>query len=366
MTSPAPSPAHPGAAAPSGAEASLLGLLNVVLRYRVMIALLALAVGILWALIAFITPRTYTSTMAFMPSKRSAGQNLPGVVAQLGLNLGGMEGTASPEFYVELARSRPILKAVAEDTFAFRNDAGAMVRGTLADVYRIEHARPELAREDAIRYLRRDLSTGSDMKTGIVTVAVKAQQPAVAEQVADRLLQEIHEFNARSRQEQAAADRRFAEARLAEIEAQLRNAEDRVQRFREVNRDTRAPRLAMQLDRLERDVTMQQSMYNSVAQNYAQAKIDELRDTPVIMTIQEPETPVLPDKRGMVMKLLVGLVLGAMLGVILAFILDYFRRSRSAVPRDFEEFSELRRAAVGDLLHPWRPVQRAFTGKRRA
>lgn len=360
---------HPaGASAPAGPEArnpSLLGLLNVVLRHRVMIALLALTLGAVWVTLALIAPRTHTSVASFVPQDRAAGGNLPGVVAQLGLNIGGGGGgTASPDFYVDLVTARPVMLAVAAETLSYRNEAGQPVQGTLADFYEIREATPALSREYAIRRLKQDIGAGASIKTGVITVRVRATQPEVAFQIADKVLAEVHEYNLNSRQRQAAADRRFAEQRLQDLEVSLRRAEDRLQSFLELNRNPQAPRLAMQLDRLRRDVSMQQSLYTALAQNYGQSKIEEVRDTPVIATVETPEVPVLPDKRGLPVKLLVGLLLGTLLGTVLAFIKDYFSRTRSAAPDDFQEFARLRRAAVDDMLHPWRPLGRAVRSRR--
>jgi uncharacterized protein involved in exopolysaccharide biosynthesis len=354
-------PAH---ARTGGRNASLLGLLNVVLRQRLLIAMLALLVGGLWVTLALLAPRTWTSTVAFMPQGRAGGANLPGVVAQLGINLGAAEGTASPEFYVDLVGSRRILLPVVQDTFEFRDGDGTLVRGDLARFYEIEADRPELAREDAIKRLARDVSAGSNIKTGVITVNVTAEQPAMAHQIAERVLTEVHEYNLTSRQRQAAADRRFTEERLQQLELELRAAEDRLQGFLQANRNPQAPRLVMQLERLQRDVAMQQAVYTAMAQTYNQARIEELRDTPVIATVQAPETPVLPDKRGLPVKLLIGLLLGATLGIVIAFTRDYFRRSREADPDEFQEFAHLRRATVDDVLHPWRPLGRAVRRRR--
>lgn len=351
-------PSVPVTAESDVAGPSFLGLVNVMLRHRVLIVTLALSFGAVWVALALASPRTHTSTTSFVPQGRSAGSNLPGFAAQLGLNLGSSEGTSSPDFYVDLVSARPVMLAVVQDTITFADDAGRPVRGTLADFYGIEETRPELAREYAIRRLRQDVAAGSNIKTGVITVRVTATQPEVAYQVADKILTEVHEYNLESRQRQAAADRRFAEERLEALQVALRTAEDRLQAFLELNRNAQAPRLAMQLDRLRRDVDMQQGLYSALAQNYGQAKIEELRDTPVIATVEVPEVPVLPDKRGLPVKLAIGLLLGALLGTILAFIQDYFGRTRDAAPDDFDEFVRLRRAAVDDALHPWRPLGR--------
>jgi hypothetical protein len=48
------------------------------------------------------------------------------------------------------------------------------------------------------------------------------------------------------------------------------------------------------------------------------------------------------------------------LGCRLAFVLDRMARNRALQTDDFIEFAALRREAMTDLIHPWRPVARLF------
>jgi uncharacterized protein involved in exopolysaccharide biosynthesis len=93
---------------------------------------------------------------------------------------------------------------------------------------------------------------------------------------------------------------------------------------------------------------------SSLAQNYEQARIDEVRDIPVITIVEEPEAPALPDPRMLLLRGILALVAGALLGSLLAFFLAFVRASRSDTADELDEFRQLKRATARDIRRPWR------------
>jgi uncharacterized protein involved in exopolysaccharide biosynthesis len=163
------------------------------------------------------------------------------------------------------------------------------------------------------------------------------------------------------RQSQASAERKFTEARLAEGAEELRIAENRLQGFLQGNREFGgSPALGFERDRLNREVAMRQQIYTSLAQAYEQAKIDEVRESPVITVLNPPIEPARPDPRGLVSRGLAGIVLGGMLGIFFALLRTYLARTRELDPDDFGEFAELSRQTLDDLKRPWKPAARLF------
>jgi uncharacterized protein involved in exopolysaccharide biosynthesis len=176
--------------------------------------------------------------------------------------------------------------------------------------------------------------------------------------VAGRVVALINEFNLERRQSQAAAEREFTFRRLEEVRGDLRQAENRFEAFLERNRGFDSPSLLFEQDRLRRAVSLQQQLFTTLAQAYEQAKIDEVRDTPVITVIEAPETPIRPEPRGTVRKVVLAALGGTLLGLALAFGLDFTRRVEDDGSPEYAEFQKLKRAAVDDLTHPWRPLVR--------
>ena len=111
---------------------------------------------------------------------------------------------------------------------------------------------------------------------------------------------------------------------------------------------------------------MRNQIYTTMLSAYEQARIEEVRNLPVITVLESPELPIDPNPRGGARKTAIGLLLGFVLGCILAFLRDRFVRTRATGSDEFLEFAALKREAIGDITHPWRPLTRAIGSRRRA
>ncbi len=345
---------------------SVLGLANLLLRHRKMLAACALIGATLLSGITLLSPRTYTSGSGFMPQTRSAASSLSGLAATLGFTLPSTESGQTPSFYADLVESRSILGAVVDSTFEYQTPEGP-VRGNLVEIYGSEGETPALRRDAAMRRLADEVEATTVQKTGVVNLEVTAEHPDLARQINQRVIDLVNQFNLRTRQSQAGKEREFTESRLDEVRDELRAVEDRLQRFLQRNRDyTNSPELTFQVERLQREVTMRQEVFTTLAQAYEQAKIEEVRDTPVITVVQPPELPVRPDSRWLVVKALLGLFLGLLLGAAIAVWKSYTVNSERLGSSEAAEFALLRRQAMGDLSRPWRSMARALGLARRA
>lgn len=374
MTTPRPRSTEPLAVAvepirpeapPEKDELSVISIINSVLRHRWLIVALVLLGGLYLGYKSMKEPRLYTTEAQFMP-KGSRGQSqIQGLAQQFGIAVGGGDAGASPQFYMDLLESRPLLAAVANRQYRVRTDKG-IVTGNLAGIYGIRNRNPAIVKSSVVNALKGQVDENTSLKTGVITVSVHAKYPELAVQIAQGLLDQVNAFNLNRRQESASAEREFIERRLAEAQAQLSQAEDNLQGFLQENRDFRSsPSLQLEFDRLNRSVSSRQALYNSLATSYENAKIEEVRDLPVISILETPEMPIMPDPHGGKRKVILGMLVGLVAGIVLAFVLDRLAANRNLRSDELEEFAALKREAVGDLTHPWRIVTRSLASRKR-
>lgn len=351
-------PADPRAAEDAGASDnrrpggeggfSPLELVNVLLRHRRAI----IAFGVLVPLVSIgfilLRPRSFTSTASFMPqqSQRAGASQLAALAGQFGFNIPTGEAGQSPEFYADLVVSREVLGAVADDTFSVADTLGPFGRGEvtggLATLLEIEQRAPEpIRRVKVIEWLRENaLSVSIGQETGVVRLSVQTRWPELSARIAARLIDLVNQFNLETRQTQAAAERRFIEERMAQARDELRTAEKRLEAFLRNNRQFQnSPELLFENERLERQVNMRQQVFTSLAEAYEQARISEVRNTPVITVVEPAQVPVQPDPRGVVATAALAGALGLGLGALVAFGLEYVDRRRG---EDADEYSEFR------------------------
>lgn len=345
---------------PPPQDISVLSLFNTILRYRFMIVLLALALGFYAGWNSWRSPRTYTAEAQFMPKGGGGQSQLSGIAAQFGINVAGGGGAQSTQFYLDLLESRPLLSPVADKAYTIRGDSG-VVSGDLVRIFNIKHPRAAVRRVRVVNLLKSAVSSTASVKTGVITVSVTSRSPELAQQIARNILDQLNVYNLARRQEQAAAERGFVEQRVAEAQARLTQAESELGYFLDTNRQYRtSPQLTLEFGRLQRAMDMRQTIYTGLLQAFEQARIEEMRDLPVITVVEPPELPLSPNRRGGGRKAALGVLVGLFLGVVLAFLRARFLINRAAQTDDFIEFTALRKEALGDITHPWRPVARLF------
>lgn len=292
-----------------------------VLRANVrMIAILAIGAPMLAAIIVLLTPRTWTSTASFYPENRRSAGGLNSLAQQYGISLPGMgnDPGQSLQFYIELLRSREILSRVLTDTLAYASTGTS--RRPLLDLLDLPDGTPAERLDEGVIKLRGMIRTAPNLTTGIVKVAVTTKSPTLSQAVSQRLLDLVNDFNLQKRQSQGASERRFAERRLAEMADSLRAAELRVQEFEQRNVQYQtSPTLRMQHQRLMNNLAAKQTLHTALAQSYEQARIEEVRDTPVITLLEQPVVPVRPDSRRGLQKMTFAFVIAVMLGIVYAF-----------------------------------------------
>jgi uncharacterized protein involved in exopolysaccharide biosynthesis len=359
--------ANPGKGTPSGdAEISMLQLMSVLLKRRYTVILSTFGVAVLVVAYTLLTfEARYTSRSSFIPQAAGRGgvDGLEVVAGQLGIRVPTEGGSESPQFYAELLRSQEILRHLLVDTFTVNHARGgeAGVRsGTLLDLLQVEVENEGLRHEAGLRWLGNVVSASVSRETSVVSFTVTTPWPNVSRDIAARLLELVNEFNLRTRQSQAAAERAFVEERLVEARKELTGAEDELKRFLENNRQFRnSPDLLFEHDRLQRQVSTRQQVFTSLSQSYEQSRIAQVRDTPLITVVEPPREPVSRNPRGLARRGLMGIVLGGIIGIFIAFGREVMDRSRADGGPGYQAFHEV----WADTLDDVRRILRRFPGR---
>jgi uncharacterized protein involved in exopolysaccharide biosynthesis len=270
---------------------------------------------------------TFTSRTSFVPQSRRSSSMAAGFAAQLGLALPGQDQTQSPNFYADLATSNLVLGAVADSGVT---DA-ARRRVPLAAFFELPDDAPAVTRARIVSSLRAHVATNVVQKTGLVEITAKTKDPAVSASILQQILAELERFNQDARRSQASAERKFTERRFDETRAELNAAEQRQVQFLQRNRDfENSPVLRFEADRLQRDVQLKQQVFQTLSSALEQARIDEVRDTPVLSIIEPPAPPPIRDARRLPLKMLGALAFALFVAgsvAVVAVLRDDLRRA---------------------------------------
>ncbi len=297
-------------------------------RHRGITIVLPILVAIISGATALTSPRQYTGNAAFIPvgSQRpvsQAGQ----VASQLGLAIGG--GGDQGALYLELLRLRDVLiltlhqAAFPEIPSRSKTVAQAWFQdGTAGDHVKTLRSRIKVALEGA---------------TGIIRVQVTMPDSVAAESITRALLRSVDEFNSERRRSQAVNEREFVQLQTGLARDSLHNAEGNLTDFLLHNRRyAEAPELNAREVSLEREATMRQQIYSSLAHQLISMRIEEVRATPVISILETPDGNVRARSRGTLVRAL----LGWFVATVFALVFVLGRRAirlQNGRP-DFEEF----------------------------
>ena len=368
----ASSPRVPRAAAAAADEPTLsvFQVANLLIRSRYLLLILPLLFGVAAIMKSLSQPRQYRASASFVPNgTESTGPQLSSIAAQLGFSVASGQPGQSPQFYGDLVLTRDILRDAVLTEYPM--PAGdPRRRANLIHFFKLDEpgagagspGRTPL--DGAIEALRGAVGTHVAIETGIVEVNVTTESPGVSEAILRRLIVLTQEFDLVKRRTQASARRRFAEGRLNESRAELRQAEESLDYFMSHNRNFEgSPRLLLEQGRLSQEVALRRQVYTGILQTYETARIDEVRNTPVITVLETPEKSAMPQGRGTVTRAIVAGVLGVILAVFIALLRETARTARLTRDAEFEEFLTLRSAFAHDFrrLVPFR--RRSHNGR---
>ena len=292
---------YSAAAAPPD-ELSLVDVVTPLVRRWRLLVLAPLVAALLTLAAVAVWPPQYSARLVFTPEKSSGGGLLDKALGGLGVlgSIAGASGLAgslsegpSPDFYAGVLTSRELLEATLASRFA--RPEGGSDTATLLELMRPRGSTPARRLGNARRKLAKRVTISVDRKAGMVTLAVSLHDARLSADVANRMVQLLERFNLERRQSSSREQRRFAERRLAVAQGELRRAEEAHTRFLLANRRyVGSPLLAAEGERLERDVRSRQEVVTGLMNAFEEARIAEVRDTPMI-TIIDRAAP--PDRR---------------------------------------------------------------------
>jgi tyrosine-protein kinase Etk/Wzc len=264
-------------------EINLAEYLDVIWRYRLMIAILCVLAPAITGAWMLTRPRSYSSSATIVPplgtlQKQSALTG--GGLGRMGSSmLRSVIDTGSlGDMYVEILNSRVVADAIIERFDLARASTGP---GAQLD------ARMQLGGNSKIEM----------SKNGTVKITVTDGDPNRCAAIANAYVEELDKQNKRLSVGEATSRRIFLENELRETEAKL----SRIDSIR------------------FRDAKVQEEVYQMLVQECELAKIEEARSMPTIQVLDRAMVPECPMGRGTVRRSLIAMIGAFMVGTILAF-----------------------------------------------
>ncbi|HEU5207803.1 MAG TPA: hypothetical protein VFU06_00215 [Longimicrobiales bacterium] len=326
----------------SSEHVSFAGLAAVLLRYLPTAVWVGAGCALLLLVVAILGGKTYVARSTLKPAAGSqANSSMMAMASQLGLPFGMSADVGSLALYEEVLRSRRVLIEALQTEYTFK-DGDRTIQRTLAEVYA---GRPVTAdnANDLIKRLRDEVRIHLNDAAGTITIETVAELPLLAEVVNVRLLELLNEFNLNYRQSRARAEREFLETRTRAQAERLAAAEEALQRFLTSNRNFgESSELGFEYQRLQRAVAFHQQIYLSLSQSLEQARLDEVRNTDVIVVVDNPEGSAMESGGGVLRAVIAGFA-GTIVVLLAGLLVENFRRERVYAPSEYRTMVEMRK-----------------------
>ena len=303
---------------------SLVVFAVVLLRWWRVVVGAGILGGLLGLTLGLTAGQVYKSEATFIPQGAQDVGALAGLGAQFGIRLPSGGGNAwGPPVYVALLRSPTLLTPIATDTFPITEENR---RAALMDLLKIQGPSEPVRAMYTVMRLQQIVRVDEDRRLNAVRISVTTDWPSLSYELVTRLVEAVNQFNLQTRRSQASAERQSADAQAATAERALREAEDRLQVFLQENRGglSATPRLQFTRDRLQKDVDLKEQVYSSLLQSREEARLREVRDTPVITILEAPRLAVVREPRRSVRKAVMFGLAWTALAIVAVFVFEGF------------------------------------------
>ena len=329
-------------------EIDLLALLKTVFVARRFVIKTTILFAVLGIILAVVSPTKYTASSTFVPqlSEGQTNSSLGGLASLAGINLSAIMGSQpqeiSPSLYPQIAESVPyrlaLLDATVESNTSFRDyiltQSGGVAILPLLKKYTIglpglllnkqtdnnENLDTSLFQiteqdKDLFEFLAQVVSIQVDDQEGLVSISVELADRMVAAQLAqaatDLLQSNIIAFKSQS----ARNNLDFIESQFESKRQEFEQIQDSIAVFKDQNLNITSSLYQNQLTRLESQFTVTSSVFQELAGQVEQAKIQVNKDTPIFTIIEPVSVPLERSKPKRTMMVIVWTFLGGLFSV---------------------------------------------------
>ena len=246
----------------------------------------------------FLTKPYFKSTVTILPeygSKHSSMLNqFSGLASIVGVNV----GEASPtEIYQKLISSETVLHNVIYDKYLTQRFPDSVNLIKYFEI-KVKEEDPGLKKRKEF-LLTYDILVKSIIRayvermTKILDVTVTMPEAELSADVVNNLVKSLDRYVRTQRKSYATEQSFYLEKRTKQIKDSLNIAENALKNFREQNRITsQSPNLLLEQSRLMRNVEILQTVYIELTKQLEVAKIDEIKDAPVLNVEEYAKSPV--------------------------------------------------------------------------
>ncbi len=267
-----------------------------------------LSVAILTLVILFfIVSPYYESDVTILPEYGNKNNSL-GQIGDLAALAGVKVGEGAPtEIYQVLITSESVLEPVIYKKYSTEEYKDSVNLIQYFEIKPDNSLSPGLRKRKMFlkaykKLCEGNITTDLDRITKVLDVKVTMPESDLSALVANNIVESLDYYIRTKRKSYASEQRFYIEKRLLQVKDSLSSAENKLKNFREENRLVASPALLLEQARLLRNVDIMQAVYIELNKQLEIAKIDEIKETPVLNVKELAKDPIIKagPKRGII------------------------------------------------------------------
>lgn len=346
-------------------EIDLLELARTFWNGRSTILKTMLVAGILGVIIAMLSPKEYTATTTIVPQTSSSTSKLGGLsslAAMAGFNLDNASSgdVLSPTVYPEIVSSVPFQMDLMNIPFSFAEVnhpvslyeyyaeiskpgvisligkytiglPGVIISAIKGDSEQktISENKGPIAltnkQESVRKMIASQVTLNLDAKQGFITLQAAFPEALLSAQVADQARELLQKYITRFKIEKASDKLSFIEQRYEEKKKEFEKAQSRLAYFNDQNKNVTSAVARTTEERMQGEYTIAMNVYNELAKQLEQAKIQVKEETPVFSILEPAMVPREKSKPKKPMIVFIWLFLGGIVGTGMVFGKEYMK-----------------------------------------
>ena len=208
----------------------------------------------------YIAEKTYISdSKLFVYGESSSVSELKSLALEYGVSLPGSGGQqanfSSPELFVNLTKSKTVLKSLAHQSFPTTDGDSKslkehLLKNSLSSIF--SNKEREMSEGDLLIALNKKVSISLDRRSGIITLSTAMKDPLLAQATNASLIDLVNTRFTDIKRLQTKHKRQFVESRISELDLELMESERKIKKFKEINRSIKtSPQLTLELNILK-------------------------------------------------------------------------------------------------------------------
>tara|TARA_B000000475_G_scaffold44558_2_gene33535 strand:- start:14177 stop:15352 length:1176 start_codon:yes stop_codon:yes gene_type:complete len=272
---------------------------KIIFKDRLFIFKWMLFLGFLGALASLQLTNYYSAGISLFPADNTSSgtDQLQSLALTAGINIGRSDQNYN---ITDVAKSRRIAEKVIVNKWENTVDGNQNLinywnfeeKGYLSKLFKTTVS-DENTLNSAIEKYFSLLSVNEDRRTGLIQVNIEMESPFLAAEIANFIGSQIQIYIQKQNSAQAAKEKLFISDRLVVVKSELEDLEDNLKNFKERNRGYEASaELFMKFSQKLREVEAKQQVYVTLQKQLELARINEVKQTPIINILDEAKPPV--------------------------------------------------------------------------